>query len=403
MQHLEEGTVHAWLDGALAPDEGDEIERHIASCASCAEMVAEARGFIAASSRILSALDDVPAQVIPSAETQVANSADRLSALRDRGRRSQATRRAWWRHPGVAAAAAATFLAVGTWSVVSRGGMESGQGAFADNASGAPAASTVVPKAEPAPDSEGNNAPAREPSLQTESRKRVAVGDRRLTSAEQDAPASPVPVKPKEEDRRQVAATAQSSATSNLATASTAQARDSVARSRAADVSAAPPAMPVVAGRAAKSAVDRVPAAASVGGAAAERATAVAVREDFAATGATGLTGCYAIHFVAVGGGPMTIAAIRMPTHVALDSTRVGGGSERAARDMSPPDERVPGEYRWRPTGGQTFEFTVVRDGSTMTFPARLGADDAPATQGPARPMPAGSPVRLQATREPCR
>src|SRR5919108_6577082 len=60
MQHLDEGTIHAWLDGALSAEESVRTETHVASCAKCAEAVAEARGLIAASSRILTALDNVP-------------------------------------------------------------------------------------------------------------------------------------------------------------------------------------------------------------------------------------------------------------------------------------------------------------------------------------------------------
>lgn len=65
MQHLDEGTVHAWLDGALSVPEAARVEEHVAECAECAEVVAGARGMIAASSRILSALDDVPGGVVP--------------------------------------------------------------------------------------------------------------------------------------------------------------------------------------------------------------------------------------------------------------------------------------------------------------------------------------------------
>lgn len=60
MQHLDEGTIHGWLDGALSPDEAARVEAHVGSCTACADAVAEARGLIAASSRILTALDDVP-------------------------------------------------------------------------------------------------------------------------------------------------------------------------------------------------------------------------------------------------------------------------------------------------------------------------------------------------------
>jgi hypothetical protein len=60
MWHLDEGTIHAWLDGALSADEARRVEAHVGSCTACAEAVAEARGLIAASSRILTALDAVP-------------------------------------------------------------------------------------------------------------------------------------------------------------------------------------------------------------------------------------------------------------------------------------------------------------------------------------------------------
>jgi anti-sigma factor RsiW len=67
MQHLDEGTIHSWLDGALSADEAARVEAHVAECPQCAAAVAEARGFIAASSRILTALDHVPRGVVPAA------------------------------------------------------------------------------------------------------------------------------------------------------------------------------------------------------------------------------------------------------------------------------------------------------------------------------------------------
>src|SRR6476620_9400029 len=72
MQHLDEGTIHAWLDGALPPEEAAKVEAHARECAQCAALVAEARGLIAASTRILNSLDDVPSVVIPSAPSDVA-------------------------------------------------------------------------------------------------------------------------------------------------------------------------------------------------------------------------------------------------------------------------------------------------------------------------------------------
>lgn len=67
MQHPDEGTIHAWLDGALSADEAAQLEAHVKDCPQCQAAVAEARGFIAASSRILTALDNAPRGVIPAA------------------------------------------------------------------------------------------------------------------------------------------------------------------------------------------------------------------------------------------------------------------------------------------------------------------------------------------------
>lgn len=103
MQHLDEGTIHAWLDGALAPNEANAAEAHVQACAQCANAVAEARGLVAASSRILAALDDVPALPQPNSIPLAPK------------------RRSWWRRAGVGYAAAATaLLAVGTTLVLQR-------------------------------------------------------------------------------------------------------------------------------------------------------------------------------------------------------------------------------------------------------------------------------------------
>ena len=72
MEHLDEGTIHAWIDGALDATQSREIDAHVAQCATCSAAVAEARGLIAASSRILTALDDVPAGVVPKRAPAVA-------------------------------------------------------------------------------------------------------------------------------------------------------------------------------------------------------------------------------------------------------------------------------------------------------------------------------------------
>jgi anti-sigma factor RsiW len=67
MQHPDEGLIHTWLDGELPADEASSLEAHVAECPECSAKVAEARGLVAASSRIVSALDLVPSGVIPAA------------------------------------------------------------------------------------------------------------------------------------------------------------------------------------------------------------------------------------------------------------------------------------------------------------------------------------------------
>lgn len=106
MQHPDEGTIHAWLDGQLAIDEANEISSHLSDCPECAAMVAEARGLVAASTRILTALDDVPAGVLP--------------ALAEK-RPTPVVVRRWYQRTDIRAAAALLFVAGGSLLVVRRG------------------------------------------------------------------------------------------------------------------------------------------------------------------------------------------------------------------------------------------------------------------------------------------
>jgi Putative zinc-finger len=103
MQHPDEGTIHAWLDGALSVEEAARIEAHVNECPQCAAAVAEARGFIAASSRILTALDNVPAGVVPEGRGKGEAGSGMVAR--------SATTRNWmyWR-----AAAAVLVIAIGT-------------------------------------------------------------------------------------------------------------------------------------------------------------------------------------------------------------------------------------------------------------------------------------------------
>lgn len=122
MQHPDEGTIHAWLDGELPYEESSRIASHMESCARCAALVAEARGFVAASSRILRQLDDVPGGVVPS--TPGSNPVLKPAfEPRDWGvvlpiPRRGAHRR--WFPSKFAAAAAITVMAVGAYTVMNR-------------------------------------------------------------------------------------------------------------------------------------------------------------------------------------------------------------------------------------------------------------------------------------------
>jgi anti-sigma factor RsiW len=103
-EHLDEGTIHAWIDGALPPDESARVESLATACTECAALVAEARGLVAASSRILSSLDAVPGGVIPGVESGT----DQLAALRARRRE---TSRRWWNDRRFVVAASLVFVA----------------------------------------------------------------------------------------------------------------------------------------------------------------------------------------------------------------------------------------------------------------------------------------------------
>jgi hypothetical protein len=56
--HVDEGTIHAWLDDALDAERAARVASHVQSCPECAGAVAEARGLIAGASRVVRALDD---------------------------------------------------------------------------------------------------------------------------------------------------------------------------------------------------------------------------------------------------------------------------------------------------------------------------------------------------------
>ena len=65
MPRPDEGMIHAWLDGELSAEEAERVAKLVAEDAEWGAAAAEARGLVAASSRIVGALDVIPAGVMP--------------------------------------------------------------------------------------------------------------------------------------------------------------------------------------------------------------------------------------------------------------------------------------------------------------------------------------------------
>jgi Putative zinc-finger len=152
MQHLDEGMVHAWLDGALSADEAARVERHAAECADCAALVAEARGLVAGASRILSALDEATSVVplgmsrplvIP--QERAIGMSEPLVIPQERAKRASvgisSPGRSRWTRPAALAAAAGVVLMAGSAIVLNRTGGRASVGAFVDSVQ--PAAGTT--------------------------------------------------------------------------------------------------------------------------------------------------------------------------------------------------------------------------------------------------------------------
>lgn len=53
MSHVDEGTLHAYLDGELAPVERERVDAHLKGCPACQARLAEERAIIERSSRLL--------------------------------------------------------------------------------------------------------------------------------------------------------------------------------------------------------------------------------------------------------------------------------------------------------------------------------------------------------------
>ena len=124
-EHLDEGTIHAWLDGALDAASAERVAAHVASCEACSALAAEARGLIAGASRVVSALDEVPAGTRPGwAQAPVVEGAAQPGTMRNSG-----DDQSLWRRlrvtPARAAIAATILVALGVTLTHDRVAIES--------------------------------------------------------------------------------------------------------------------------------------------------------------------------------------------------------------------------------------------------------------------------------------
>lgn len=194
MPRPDEGLIHAWLDGELAPAEAARVERLAETDAEWRSAVAEARGFIAASSRIVGALDAVPGGVLPAGDR---------AALPTKG--SLAVR-AFRVRPWMGVAAGLAFVA-GTVYVM----RETPEAAFgprvdatvpAGGEAVAPAPITPAPATSapvtPAPVTTGSASGRRPPTAGPEEEDRAASGQPRdlPVAPAQAEPAPPAPTSP---------------------------------------------------------------------------------------------------------------------------------------------------------------------------------------------------------------
>ena len=116
--HVDEGTIHTWLDGAFDDAVALQVARHVDGCAHCQASVAEARGFIAGASRITRALDEVPSNIVPTSDIERA--ASRIVAAASTSTSSRETSRSWYQSNGVRFAATLAMMIGGSVVVWNR-------------------------------------------------------------------------------------------------------------------------------------------------------------------------------------------------------------------------------------------------------------------------------------------
>jgi hypothetical protein len=114
MSHIEEGTLHAMLDGELTGTEVVTVKAHLDQCAQCRTLLDEVKEFVAEADTLIVALDEptAPAAPLPRSPTGQGGQADGQSGGQAVGR-YDGNVRPWYRRPQFLAAAATITLAIG--------------------------------------------------------------------------------------------------------------------------------------------------------------------------------------------------------------------------------------------------------------------------------------------------
>jgi hypothetical protein len=374
--HPDEGMIHAWLDEALEPAEAARIAEHVRGCAECSARVAEARGLIAGASRIIGALDDVPAGARPawSQEGVIAGGAAEPSASASTARiAGRAPDGSLWRRlrvtPARSAIAATLIIALGITLTRQRAAIETPE---MGRTAGSP--STV-------------SAPAPAPMTATTAKTTTAAPDHLLDSAV----AKSVAIAHPQRALQAAPGTAIPQAPAGVASATTAP--ETLAGMRVAAARRALEAERVVgaAERADKARVGAYapttpPAAAEALDAATTAEHALRAKStDVAGVAASGNVGgarqCYLVESRAADG---TWGGEALPLLVAVDSSaRSGSGS---ASVFTASGARTPLQARWVRTGRDSLSLTLRRLGYSGAI--ALGPELAGGRAGIARSAP---------------
>ncbi len=147
MSHVDDGTLHAYLDSELSPPEAQGVEAHLAQCPGCRERLEEERALIARAGELL-ALAAPPDRELPPFRAGDVRPLTRL----------------WWQVRLPLAWAATVALALGIGSYLGRGVEPVPEAQTPSDTQSAELRALQAPiSANPAPRCEAR--PARRPSL----------------------------------------------------------------------------------------------------------------------------------------------------------------------------------------------------------------------------------------------